>query len=426
MKKNDIGNHQIKKYSDNDLEEKIENLKTIVKSLIDKHDLWHKDNCGFKSYAEYYDDEPTENPCVLVLWFDGDVLDAINGWSCIDLGEEISQALEHTEFLFEPDDHRVGGFYVEDYESELAEAFRDYFEWFWICDLIKPDYSALYEEIFDRFHKKPDDMYKLSPRKYEEFLEIVFLNNGYRTVLGKGSNDGGVDLRLYSHDLVNESITLVQAKRYKNPIELQAVQALTAVVDDQKANRGLFITTSRYLPCAEKFAARQNSRIQLASSKEVAEWCHSASCRIIRDKSTLVEFEQIKNLLKSSSGKGLEGKIFHANSGYTNIDNSYAMVIKETKGVSLLVQLPKKIHTHDGYGQRGTHLPDTSFESLSKLGKLYTFRAKKYFNKDNKFEYLRGKKLLFSYDENNQLESFFGSSLLFSLWNKKPNDFDSD
>ena len=92
----------------------------------------------------------------------------------IDLDEEIYQALEHTEFLFELDDHTVGGFYLVDYESELAEAFRDYFKWHWICDLIKPDYSALYEEIFDRFHKKPDDMYKLSPRKYEEFLEVVF------------------------------------------------------------------------------------------------------------------------------------------------------------------------------------------------------------------------------------------------------------
>jgi hypothetical protein len=421
-------NQHIKKYSDNELEEKIENLKKIVKTVIEKHNLWDDDYCGFSSYAEYYDDEPSENPCVLIFWFNGDVLEAINGWSSIDLDEEIYQALEQTEFLFELDDHTVGGFYLVDDESELAEAFRDYFKWNWICDLIKPDYAALYEEIFDRFHKKPDDMYKLSPRKYEEFLEVVFLNNGYRTVLGTGSNDGGVDLRLYSNDLVSESVTLVQAKRYinKNPIELQAVQALTAVVDDQKANRGLFVTTSRYLPCAEKFAARQNSRIQLASSKEVAEWCCSASNRIISDKSTMVEFEQIKKLLEGTGRTELEGKIFHAHSGYTNIDNSYALVVRETKGLALLLSLPKKIHNHDGYGQRGTHLPDTSVESLSKLGKLHVFRAKKHFDENNQLQYLKGRELLFSFDENNQLESFRGKQLLFSLWDNKPNHFDCD
>jgi restriction system protein len=421
-----LASNQIKKYSDTELEKKIENLKNIVKAVIEKHDLWDDDYCRFWSYDEYYEDEPCENPCVLVLSFDGSVLEAMNGWSDIDLGDDISQALEHTEFIFELDDHTVGGFYVEDYESELAEAFGDYFQWFWICSLIKPDYSFLYEEIFDRFHKKPDDMYKLSPRQYEEFLEAVFQNNGYRTVLGPGSNDGGVDIRLYSNDLVSESVTLVQAKRYKNPIELQAVQALTAVVDDQKANRGLFITTSRYLPCAEKFVSRQNLRIQLAVSDDVAEWCRSASDQITKDKSTLMEFSRIEKLLSGIDGKGLEGKIFHANNGYTNIDNSYAMVIKETKGVALLVKLPKKVHTHDGYSQRGTHLPDTNFESLSKLGKLHVFRAKKYFDENKQLEYLRGKELLFSVGENNQLESFQGSSRLFSLWNNKPNDFDCD
>lgn len=400
-------NHQIKKYNDTELEEKIENLKILVKSVIEKHDLWNHDSCVFKSYAKHYDDEPSEYPCVLLLCFDGDIYSAMNGYSDIDLIDEINQKIKCTGFYFELDDYTTGGFYLIDEESELTKAFCDYFKWHWICDLIKPDYSALYEEIFDRFHKNPEDMYKLSPRKYEEFLEVVFLNNGYRTVLGAGSNDGGVDLKLYSNDLVSESVTLVQAKRYKaeNPIELQAVQALTAVVDDQKANRGLFITTSRYLPCAEKFAARQDSRIKLASSKEVAEWCNLASHKIIRDKSSLVEFEQVKKLLQGINGKGLEGKIFHASGGYNITDNWYALVIKETKGVALLVKLTTKIHIHDGHYQRGTHLPDINVESLFK-NELYIFRAKKKF------------------DDNNQLKYLWGERKLFSLWNNQPNYFD--
>jgi hypothetical protein len=267
--------HEPIKYTDSELEEKIESLKAIVKSVIENHSSEDGEYC-FRSYAEHYDDEPCENPCVLVLCSDGWVLESLQGYRGINLSDEIYEAIENTDFYLEED-----CFYVVDDKSDLAEAFRDYFEWRWICDLITPDHASLYEEIFDRFRRNPDELYKLSPRKYEEFLEVVFQNNGYRTLLGAGGNDGGVDLRLYTDDIVGESVTLVQAKRYKseNPIELQAVQALTAVVDDQKANRGLFVTTSRYLPCAKNFAARHNSRIQLASSAEVAEWCNSARSR---------------------------------------------------------------------------------------------------------------------------------------------------
>jgi hypothetical protein len=394
--------HDTLKYTDSDLEKKIENLETIVTSVIEKY--YSEGDYCFTSYAEHYDDEPCQNPCVLVLCSDGYILLSLQGYYDTNLSDEINEKIEHTGFYLEED-----CFYVMDDESDLAKAYRDYFEWRWICDLITPDHSSLYEEIFDRFRKNPDELYKLSPRKYEEFLEVVFQNNGYRTLLGKGSNDGGVDLRLYTNDIVGESVTLVQAKRYKSdiPIELQAVQALTAVVDDQKANRGLLVTTSRYLPCAKNFAARHNSRIQLASSSEVAEWCDSASRRIAREKSLLVEFWQIQKFLEGRSTKGLEGKIFHATKGYNCTRNSYAMVIKETKWLALLVRLPEKIHVHDGYGQNGTNLPDTSLETLSRIDEFCVFRAKKKFNVD-------------------KFTSLWGGQQLFSLWDGKPNYFNSD
>ena len=392
------------KYTDSELEEKIENLKTIVVSVIEKNSPEGHNYYGFKSYAEHYDDEPGENPCVLVLWSDEWFLESLRGSRGIDLSGEIDAAIEHTGFYLEED-----CFYVSDDESDLAIAYRDYFEWCWICDLITPDHSSLYEEIFDRFHKNPDELYKLSSRKYEEFLEVVFQNNGYRTLLGLGGNDGGVDLRLYTNDIVGESVTLVQARRYRSdlPIKLEAVQALTAVVDDQKANRGLFVTTSRYLPCAKKFAARHNSRIQLASSNNVAEWCDLASHRIIKEKSLLVEFGQIQKILTGEKNKGLEGKIFHAQWGYNCTINSYAMIVRETKWLALLVALPEKIHTHDGYGQNGTNLPDTSLEALSRIDKFCVFRAKKRFNAD-------------------KFAGLWGRRQSCSLWDGKPNYFNSD
>ena len=143
------------------------------------------------------------------------------------------------------------------------------------CQLIVPDFEQINLELMAYFAEHPDHLNELHWRKFEELLDAIFKNQGYHTELGPGSGDGGVDLRLVQKDSVGELITLVQAKRYnkQNPIGLEAVQALHGVVDDQRAHRGLFVTTSRYLPGAQQFAERQNQRLILATSAEVAQWC---------------------------------------------------------------------------------------------------------------------------------------------------------
>jgi len=112
-------------------------------------------------------------------------------------------------------------------------------------------------------------------------LDAVFRNQGYRTELGPGWSDGGVDLRLYRKDSIGEICTLVQVKRYSptNPIRLEAVAALAAIVDHEKANRGLFVTTSRFLPGVQKFAEKQIRRISLANSADIARWCEEVARR---------------------------------------------------------------------------------------------------------------------------------------------------
>lgn len=149
------------------------------------------------------------------------------------------------------------------------------------CVIIAPDFELISAELIEYFSTHPDDIYKLDPRKFEMLLEAVFRNQGYRTELGPGWSDGGVDLRLYQKDSIGEICTLVQAKRYKdtNPIRLEAVASLAALVDDEKANRGLFVTTSRFLPGVQRFAEKQRRRISLASSIDIAKWCEEVARR---------------------------------------------------------------------------------------------------------------------------------------------------
>jgi hypothetical protein len=150
-----------------------------------------------------------------------------------------------------------------------------------ICTILTPDFENINSELIEYFSKNPDDLYKLDPRKFEKLLDYIFRNQGFITELGPGSGDGGVDLRLIQKDSVGQILTLVQAKRYqkKYPIKLEAVQALSAIVEHEKANRGLFVTTSRYLPGVEKWVSEQPTRIILANSEDVANWCKSISIK---------------------------------------------------------------------------------------------------------------------------------------------------
>ena len=389
--------------TDEQLEAKIEDLKSLIHSWAEKHDLWH--DAGFKTWSEHFDDEPRENPSVLLMWFEGPLYKIFNGYSNSNLEDEFWQLIKSTKFNFDMYEHTLMTFYTED--ETLKNLYKDYFEWHWILDLITPDYSDLYEELFQRFAKNPDDLYRLAPRKFEVLLDAIFRNNGFVTELGPGQGDGGVDIRLYSNDIISEAVTLVQAKRYASnrPIRLEAVQALSAAVEDERANRGLFVSTSRFLPSAQKFAARQNRRIKLATSQDVQKWANYAANRIIRDKSTLVSTSHVRSVLDGTSRGGLIGKVFHASTDYNTTNNEFALVLKETKGAALLMRLPKAVINDDGYGQSGYHVPVLDGSALKHLHKDYVFRAKKKLR------------------ENSELY-LWGDHDLYTLWDGDPKFFD--
>lgn len=387
------------------LEKNIEALKSVIKSWAEQQDLWN--DCEFQSWSEHFDDEPPENPCVLVLCASGQLGEILYGYYGDELRDKFDELLQTTGFYFENHGGGVFTFWVAD-DEELEESYRNYFEWQWICELVQPDFSDLYEEVYARFHKSPDDLYHLDPRKFEILLDGIFRNNGYQTQLGSGQADGGVDLRLYSNDVIGEAVTLVQAKRYatSNPIDLQAVQALSAVVEDERANQGLFVTTSRYLPCAQRFAARQNRRIKLATSEDVRCWSSNAAEHIIRDKSSLIKPEHLRYLLNSRSlTNTLEGKIFHASKYGGMILNSFAIVLRESKGAALLMKLPETTTSKVSDGFQGYEVPDTGVAALDYLNAECVFRAKKKY-KDNGELYL------------------WGDRELYSLWDGKPCYYD--
>jgi len=89
-------------------------------------------------------------------------------------------------------------------------------------------------------------------RKFEELIGECFINFGFKVEIGSGSNDDGVDLRVWSEDENDSPEFIIQCKRKKEKIDKVVVKGLYADVMYENAKKGLLVTTSELSPGARK------------------------------------------------------------------------------------------------------------------------------------------------------------------------------
>ncbi len=325
------------------------------------NDLWH--DCGFFDYLERVDPLRWDDTAyAVVLAAEGDfarVIFARDYWAADgerDLPEEFDQILQRHGFWYEQYDHTEMWIYPNG--NSLEAEFREHLRWKWICNLIKPDFDLLNEELYDHFGKTPDRLQALDWRDFEKLVAALLESQGYEVELGPGSNDGGVDIRLLQRDPVGDILTLVQVKRYRTDrrIRLDAVQALHGAMTAEGAPRSMFVTTSEYAVSARKFANRHNVPMTFHTSDDVQQWCRDAHNGIVEDKRTLVSEKNIAKIIEKAQTD--HRQVLHSQGGYSMTMNTFAVVLKATRTSALLLELPTRTTEHDGYGQRGREVPD--------------------------------------------------------------------
>ncbi|HSZ34691.1 MAG TPA: restriction endonuclease, partial [Puia sp.] len=187
-------------YSDEILERKIADLQNSILNWAKKNNIW-TDSC-FKTYFEAFGDEPSDSSaCVCVLISEGGIFQMLNGYNYSELLTGFNNIIHESDFYLENYNHYQFQFFCRD--EDLNQAYLDYYEWKWICELVKAGYTSLYEELFDYFNKNPKKLYNLPYRSFEVLISEVFRNQGYRTELGKGQGDGGIDVKLFKKEGVD-------------------------------------------------------------------------------------------------------------------------------------------------------------------------------------------------------------------------------
>jgi hypothetical protein len=327
-----------------------------------RHDLW--EGCQFFSYQSYFVDKPNlKEPCLTILAAGDKLLEVLRGpYSRIT--DELDWLVETGNGYYE-NDGNVLCFYT--YDESLRKEAIDLFQWQWICELIKPDYTDLYHELYEYFQQQPESFYRLHWREFEILMSELLKHKGFEVTLGTGRNDGGVDIIVRDKNALVPSITLVQVKKHKNPIKTDAVSALLGrLVDNNNSNnnvshKGLLITSSRFIPDAVKFAERQTRSIELADRKKITSWSFDAVAEIESSIKKYTRRGYVSRLLNTNP-MGSSGRILFTEPPYltgqilvTTVSETFkdtfhpefVIILHDTRHVALVMQLPTSLVSGD-------------------------------------------------------------------------------
>lgn len=118
-----------------------------------------------------------------------------------------------------------------------------------------------------------------SPYFFEHLVVDLLVKMGYGGSFANSAqvtqyvHDDGIDGIIYEDKLGLDKI-YIQAKRYKleNTIGKPQIQQFSGALDEQKASKGVFITTSSYSKEARSYVEKLNKKIVLIDGQELARY----------------------------------------------------------------------------------------------------------------------------------------------------------
>ena len=111
-------------------------------------------------------------------------------------------------------------------------------------------------------------------RKFEGLTGEFFSQAGFQVEMGPGSNDDGVDVRVWDPEdaVTKPPLILVQCKRQKAKVQKMVVKSLWADVEHEQAQSGLIVTTSVLAPGSHTVRRARGYRIASVERENLKHW----------------------------------------------------------------------------------------------------------------------------------------------------------
>jgi restriction system protein len=139
-------------------------------------------------------------------------------------------------------------------------------------EALETAYENLRDELADELLAR---LKKSSPSFFEQVVVELLVKMGYggsRADAGKAigkTGDGGID-GIIKEDKLGLDVVYIQAKRWEsNPVGRPDVMQFAGALQMQKANKGIFITTSRFTDDARSYVSQIGSKIVLIDGEQL-------------------------------------------------------------------------------------------------------------------------------------------------------------
>ena len=140
-------------------------------------------------------------------------------------------------------------------------------------ELLESAYQKLREDLSAELLKTVRES---SPTFFERIVIDVLVKMGYggsRKEAGKAvgrSGDEGID-GIINEDRLGLDVIYIQAKRWQAAVGRPEIQKFVGALQGQRANKGIFITTSAFTREAEDYAAKIPSKIVLIDGEQLSQ-----------------------------------------------------------------------------------------------------------------------------------------------------------
>lgn len=109
-------------------------------------------------------------------------------------------------------------------------------------------------DVLTGLDQRPN-LLELSPSEFEALIQNLFSAMGLDTKQTRPSRDGGVDCVAFDPRPIFGGKVVIQAKRYRNTVEVSAVRDLFGTLQNEGASKGILVTTSGYGAASFEFAS---------------------------------------------------------------------------------------------------------------------------------------------------------------------------
>jgi restriction system protein len=132
--------------------------------------------------------------------------------------------------------------------------------------------TFLDQRFIDYLSVNVDKLGDIHWRKFEELTAECFSKFGYSVEIGPGSNDDGVDVRVWNDDRRGAPKYIIQCKRMKSKIDKITVKGLYADILHEGSELGILVTSSEFSIGARKTISARRYPIEEVNGGKIKMW----------------------------------------------------------------------------------------------------------------------------------------------------------